>query len=62
MRALLTLAAQVLFAEVTVMAVVGPLGYAMDGRRGLSWTTAGAAVWSLVFALAALWLRRSVIG
>jgi hypothetical protein len=62
MRLLLTLTAQVLFAEFTVMAVVGPLGYAMDGRRGLSWTAAGAAVWSLVFALAALWLKRSVIG
>ncbi len=62
MRLLLTLVAKVLFAEVAVMAVVAPLGYAMDGRRGLSWTTAGAAVWSLVFALAALWLHRSVLG
>jgi MFS family permease len=62
MRLLLTLVAKVLFAELAVMAVVGPLGFAMDGKRGLSWTMAGAAVWSLVFALAAIWLQRSVLG
>jgi hypothetical protein len=62
MRLLLALAAQVLFAELAVMAVVGPLGYAIDGPAGLFWTAPGAAVWCLVFALTAVWLRRSVLG
>ncbi len=36
------------------MAIVAPLGYAMEGPRGLYWTATGAAVWSVVFALAAV--------
>lgn len=62
MRLLLSLAAKVLLAQLLVMAVVGPMGFAMAGRQGLSWTTSGAAVWTLLFALAAIWLRRSVLG
>ncbi len=62
MRFLLTAAARVVLAQVLVMSVVGPMGFAMAGRQGLSWTASGAAVWTLLFALAAIWLRRSILG
>jgi hypothetical protein len=62
MKPLLTVATPVLVAEFVALLVVGPLGYAIDGRRSLAWTIAGTAVWSLVFALTAVWLKRSALG
>lgn len=62
MKLLLTLVGKTLAAQSLVMLVIGPLGYAMNAGRGLRWAVAGAAVWTLLFALAAIWLNRSVIG
>jgi hypothetical protein len=45
-----------------VVLVVGPLGYAMTGPFGLYWVPIRAAIWTLLFAYAAVRLGKSPIG
>lgn len=53
---------RLLAAQACVLAVLCPLGYAIDGPRALTWVAVGAAVWTLVFAFAAVWLGRPLFG
>jgi hypothetical protein len=54
-------ALRILGAQLLVVLVVGPLGFAIGDQQGLRWAVAGAAVWALLFSLAAAWLHRSTL-
>jgi hypothetical protein len=47
---------------VVVVAIVGPLGYAMTGDVGLTWVVPGAILWTLLFAYVAARTGKSHLG